>query len=78
MEAKKVENSCLLTTALGNVLINRTAKEFMHRVHPHLWVSKAPEFDYAFPSGQVNRNCYTISSSNRFLRFPIQSFRYPK
>jgi membrane-associated phospholipid phosphatase len=43
----------LLTTAVGNILINRTAKEFMHRVRPQLWISKAPEFDYAFPSGHA-------------------------
>ncbi|AFZ56780.1 phosphatase PAP2 family protein [Anabaena cylindrica FACHB-243] len=43
----------LLTTALGTLLINRTAKEFMHRVRPQLWISKAPEFDYAFPSGHA-------------------------
>jgi len=43
----------LLTTACGNLLINRTAKEFMHRVRPQLWLSKAPEFDYAFPSGHA-------------------------
>ncbi|MDB9435537.1 phosphatase PAP2 family protein [Dolichospermum lemmermannii CS-548] len=43
----------LLTTACRNLLINRTAKEFIHRVRPHLWVSKAPEFDYAFPSGHA-------------------------
>ncbi|MBD2295518.1 phosphatase PAP2 family protein [Anabaena sphaerica FACHB-251] len=43
----------LLTTAVGNLIINRTAKEFMHRVRPQLWVSKAPEFDYAFPSGHA-------------------------
>ncbi|MGM3304873.1 phosphatase PAP2 family protein [Anabaena sp. WFMT] len=43
----------LLTTALGTLLINRTAKEFMQRVRPQLWISKAPEFDYAFPSGHA-------------------------
>ncbi|TAF02243.1 MAG: phosphatase PAP2 family protein [Nostocales cyanobacterium] len=43
----------LLITAVGNLIINRTAKEFMHRVRPQLWVSKAPEFDYAFPSGHA-------------------------
>jgi undecaprenyl-diphosphatase len=25
----------------------------MHRVRPHLWISKAPELDYAFPSGHA-------------------------
>lgn len=43
----------LLTTAFGNVIINRTAKELIHRVRPHLWESKSPEFDYAFPSGHA-------------------------
>lgn len=43
----------LLTTFVGNLIINYTAKEFMHRVRPQLWVSKAPEFDYAFPSGHA-------------------------
>jgi membrane-associated phospholipid phosphatase len=43
----------LLTTALGNLFINRIAKQLMHRVRPHLWESKAPEFDYAFPSGHA-------------------------
>jgi membrane-associated phospholipid phosphatase len=43
----------LLIVSLGNVIINRTAKEFIHRIRPQLWVSKAPEFDYAFPSGHA-------------------------
>ncbi|MBE9057613.1 phosphatase PAP2 family protein [Sphaerospermopsis sp. LEGE 08334] len=43
----------LLITSVGNLVINRTAKEFMHRVRPQLWLSKAPEFDYAFPSGHA-------------------------
>jgi membrane-associated phospholipid phosphatase len=43
----------LLTTLLGSVLINRTAKEFLHRVRPHLWTSVSPELDYAFPSGHA-------------------------
>jgi membrane-associated phospholipid phosphatase len=43
----------LLTAALGSLIINRTAKELMHRVRPQLWVSGAPEFDYAFPSGHA-------------------------
>jgi undecaprenyl-diphosphatase len=43
----------ILTTAVGNLIINRIGKELMHRVRPQLWVSKAPEFDYAFPSGHA-------------------------
>jgi undecaprenyl-diphosphatase len=43
----------LLTTALGNLVINHTAKELMHRIRPHLWESKSPEFDYGFPSGHA-------------------------
>ncbi len=43
----------VFSTALGSAIINRTAKEFMHRVRPQLWVSDAPEFDYAFPSGHA-------------------------
>lgn len=43
----------LLTTALGSLIINRTTKEIMHRVRPQLWESRAPEFDYAFPSGHA-------------------------
>jgi membrane-associated phospholipid phosphatase len=41
----------LLITLIGNVFINRIAKEFLHRVRPSLWDSLAPEFDYGFPSG---------------------------
>lgn len=43
----------LFTTALGSAIINRTAKMLMHRVRPQLWVSGAPEFDFAFPSGHA-------------------------
>ncbi len=43
----------LLTTGLGSVIINRTLKELIHRVRPHLWESKSPEFYYAFPSGHA-------------------------
>ncbi len=43
----------LLITASGSAIINRTAKEFWHRVRPDLWVSAAPEFDYSFPSGHA-------------------------
>jgi undecaprenyl-diphosphatase len=38
---------------LGNGLINRIAKEFLHRVRPSLWESISPEFDSAFPSGHA-------------------------
>lgn len=43
----------LLTTLLGSIVINRTAKALLHRVRPHLWPSPAPEFDYGFPSGHA-------------------------
>jgi undecaprenyl-diphosphatase len=35
------------------VIINRTAKELMHRVRPQLWQSIAPESSFAFPSGHA-------------------------
>ncbi|MEH2303768.1 phosphatase PAP2 family protein [Nostoc sp.] len=43
----------LLTVSLGSVIINRTAKELMHRVRPQLWQSIAPESSFAFPSGHA-------------------------
>lgn len=43
----------LIITAAGSATINRTAKEFWHRVRPDLWTSVAPEFDYSFPSGHA-------------------------
>ncbi|GET36159.1 phosphatase PAP2 family protein [Microseira wollei] len=43
----------LIATVWGSLIINRAAKEFMHRVRPHLWDSPAPEIDYAFPSGHA-------------------------
>jgi membrane-associated phospholipid phosphatase len=43
----------LIITAVGSAAINRTAKEFWHRVRPDLWTSAAPEFDYSFPSGHA-------------------------
>ncbi len=43
----------LLTTLLGSIVINRTAKVLLHRVRPHLWESPSPEFDYGFPSGHA-------------------------
>ena len=43
----------LVTTLVGSIIINRTAKVLLHRVRPHLWESPAPEFDYGFPSGHA-------------------------
>lgn len=43
----------LLTASLGSVIINRTAKQLMHRVRPQLWESIAPEYSFAFPSGHA-------------------------
>ncbi len=43
----------LVTTLLGSIVINRTAKVLLHRVRPHLWESPSPEFDYGFPSGHA-------------------------
>ncbi|BAY09648.1 phosphatase PAP2 family protein [Calothrix sp. NIES-2098] len=61
----------LLTTALGSAIINRTAKELMHRVRPQLWVSGAPEFDYAFPSG------HAMTSMTLIIVLLILSRGYP-
>ncbi|MBW4421472.1 MAG: phosphatase PAP2 family protein [Myxacorys californica WJT36-NPBG1] len=52
----------LLTTLLGSVIINRTAKEFMHRVRPHLWNSLKSEFDYSFPSGHAMSSMSLIAA----------------
>jgi membrane-associated phospholipid phosphatase len=43
----------VLTTVLGSAVINRTVKEFMHRVRPDLWESSVHELSYAFPSGHA-------------------------
>ena len=43
----------MVTTLLGSIAINRTAKALLHRVRPQLWASPAPEFDYGFPSGHA-------------------------
>lgn len=43
----------LLTTTIGAALINRTAKEMIHRIRPHFWESLTPKLDYAFPSGHA-------------------------
>ncbi|MHC5735635.1 phosphatase PAP2 family protein [Nostoc sp.] len=43
----------LLTASLGSVIINRIAKQLMHRVRPQLWQSIAPESSFAFPSAHA-------------------------
>lgn len=43
----------LLLTMLGSAFINRTTKELLHRIRPHLWDSLSKELDYAFPSGHA-------------------------
>ncbi len=43
----------LLTTVVGSSFVNRTAKELIHRVRPHLWDSPTPELGYAFPSNHA-------------------------
>jgi len=43
----------LISTLLGSIIINRTAKVLLHRVRPHLWESPSPELDYGFPSGHA-------------------------
>ncbi|WP_373524641.1 phosphatase PAP2 family protein [Nostoc sp.] len=43
----------LVTTSVGSVIINRTAKALMHRVRPQLWQSIAPELSFAFPSAHA-------------------------
>jgi len=43
----------LISTLLGSIIINRTAKVLLHRVRPHLWQSPSPEWDYGFPSGHA-------------------------
>ncbi|MBN3923056.1 phosphatase PAP2 family protein [Nostoc sp. NMS4] len=43
----------LLTASVGSIIINRTAKQLMHRVRPELWQSIAPESSFAFPSAHA-------------------------
>ncbi|MBW4694919.1 MAG: phosphatase PAP2 family protein [Lyngbya sp. HA4199-MV5] len=43
----------LAITLFSNIVINRTAKLFFHRVRPHLWEVPLPEPDYSFPSGHA-------------------------
>lgn len=42
-----------ITTLLGSIIINLTAKTLLHRVRPHFWESPTPELDYGFPSGHA-------------------------
>jgi membrane-associated phospholipid phosphatase len=45
--------SCIyiVTAGLGNVVVNRTLKELLHRARPQLWESSYHQYGYAFPSG---------------------------
>ncbi|MBF2027955.1 MAG: phosphatase PAP2 family protein [Oscillatoriales cyanobacterium C42_A2020_001] len=44
----------VLTVAVGEMLINRTAKILIHRPRPHLWETPYPQHtDFAFPSGHA-------------------------
>lgn len=53
IQRRRYSLAYFITTLIGSILINRTAKLLLHRVRPHLWVSPAPEFDYGFPSGHA-------------------------
>ncbi|MEH1941561.1 MAG: phosphatase PAP2 family protein [Nostoc sp.] len=59
----------LLTASLGSVIINRTAKELMHRVRPQLWQSIAPESSFAFPSAHAMTSI-TLVAILLFLTWP--------
>lgn len=52
----------LLTTLSGSIFINRTVKEFLHRVRPHLWDSLKSELDYSFPSGHAMSSMSLIAA----------------
>ncbi|HEY9751067.1 MAG TPA: phosphatase PAP2 family protein, partial [Allocoleopsis sp.] len=53
----------LLITLPGAMIINRTAKEFLHRVRPHLWESRfPPEPEFAFPSGHAMASMAFVAS----------------
>lgn len=69
----------LLTTLLGSIIINRTAKGALHRVRPHLWESPAPEFDYGFPSGHAMSSMTLVAALviltwNTRWRLPVLIF----
>ncbi len=51
----------LLTTLPGSMAINRTAKEFLHRVRPSLWESP-PELNYSFPSGHATASMTLVAA----------------
>lgn len=51
-----------LLTVIGSGFINRTAKEFLHRVRPHLWESAAPQLDFAFPSGHATTSMTLVAA----------------
>lgn len=67
----------LLIVVLGSTLINRTTKELMHRVRPHLWESSyPPELSYAFPSGHAMTSMALVAALviltwGSFWRLPI-------
>lgn len=42
-----------LITVIGSGLINRVAKELLHRTRPSLWESVSPELSFSFPSGHA-------------------------
>lgn len=53
----------LLITLPGAMIINRTVKEFLHRLRPHLWESTfPPEPEFAFPSGHAMASMTFVAS----------------
>lgn len=52
-----------LITLPGAMLINRIAKEFLHRLRPQLWESTfPPEPEFAFPSGHAMASMAFVAS----------------
>lgn len=43
----------MIVTISGSVILNRTAKELLHRVRPHLWEPVSQKLTYSFPSGHA-------------------------
>jgi hypothetical protein len=56
----------LISTLLGSIIINRTAKVLLHRVRPHLWESPSPELDYGFPKWSCDVEYDTGGSFDNF------------